>query len=56
MGSVKKYYPNCQLTALDFSKGMLERATKKNIAQFQNNIQITNQNALESDFPFNILT
>ncbi|TNE71006.1 methyltransferase domain-containing protein [bacterium] len=48
---VKKHFPNCNFTALDFSEGMLEHARKKNYTQFQGNVKITNQNALDSNFP-----
>ena len=48
---VKKHYPNCTFTALDFSEGMLEHARKKNHDQFGGRVEVTNQNALESDFP-----
>lgn len=48
---VKKHYPNCEFTALDFSEGMLDHARKKNRVHFQDSVNITNQNALESDFP-----
>ena len=50
---VKNHFPNCQFIALDFSEGMLEQARKKNSSQFQNSIEITNQNALESNFSDN---
>ena len=48
---VKNYFPNCQFTALDFSEGMLKHARIKNSNQFKNTIHITNQDALNSNFP-----
>lgn len=48
---VKHHFPNCTFTALDFSEGMLTHAKKKNEQVFQNTIHLTNQNALESNFP-----
>lgn len=48
---VKKHYPNCNFTALDFSEGMLEHARKKNTEKFQNQVQVTNQNALNCNYP-----
>ena len=49
--AVKKHYPNCHFTALDFSEGMLEHARKKNRTKFHNLIHVTNQNALNTNFP-----
>jgi len=47
---VKKHFPNSEFTALDFSEGMLGHARRKNENQFQNQVIITNQNALKSNF------
>lgn len=48
---VKAHFPNAAFTALDFSEGMLAQAAVKNEKHFKNSVILTNQNALESNFP-----
>jgi demethylmenaquinone methyltransferase/2-methoxy-6-polyprenyl-1,4-benzoquinol methylase len=48
---VKKYFPNAEFSALDFSEGMLKFAEEKNEKQFGNSIQLHCMNVLENDLP-----
>lgn len=48
---IKQHFPNSHFTALDFSDGMLQHAVKKNKEQFNNSVELTNQNALKSNLP-----
>ncbi|WP_109436566.1 class I SAM-dependent methyltransferase [Aquimarina sp. AU119] len=48
---VKRHFPNGNFTALDFSEGMLRQAHKKNSSQFNDSVNVTNQNALQNNLP-----
>ncbi len=52
-GPTMKRFPNAELTALDFSEGMLNYATKKNTKYFKSNIHILHQDILKNQLPKN---
>lgn len=57
--AIMNRFPNAELTALDFSTGMLVAARAKNKRRFKNRVIITQRNALQSDLPsssFDIIT
>lgn len=50
-GIVRKKFPNANITALDFSDGMLRYAGEKNKARFESKIKITQQDVLNNQLP-----
>jgi len=48
---VKKHYPACEFSALDFSEGMLRPARQKNEKKFGNSIHILQQDLLNNSLP-----
>lgn len=51
--AVKKHYPECEFSALDFSEGMLKPAKQKNEKDFGSTIQILQQDLLNNSLPAN---
>lgn len=47
----KNHFPNCNLTALDFSEGMLKYAAKKNKVKFRGKISVLQQDVLNNTLP-----
>ncbi len=52
-GATKQKLPNANITALDFSEGMLNYAKAKNRAKFNSKINIIQQDVLNNDLPQN---
>jgi demethylmenaquinone methyltransferase/2-methoxy-6-polyprenyl-1,4-benzoquinol methylase len=50
-GTTKQHFPNSELTALDFSDGMLSFARKKNEKKFRSEVNIIKQDVLRSQLP-----
>ncbi len=48
---VRRHYPSCDFSALDFSEGMLKSAHHKNSTEFANSIHILQKDILKSDLP-----
>lgn len=48
---VKKHYPHCGFSALDFSEGMLKPARRKNEKEFGNAVNILQQDLLNNTLP-----
>lgn len=51
--SIKKKFPNSNLTALDFSEKMIQRAEEKSKKHYKNNITILKQDVLKNQLPSN---
>lgn len=51
--AIKRKIPNSNLTALDFSEGMLNYAKKKNKNFFNNEIKVLHQDILHNELPSN---
>lgn len=49
--SIKHKYPNCTITALDFSEEMLKHAHKTNDLKFRQRVQIKCADILNNDLP-----
>ncbi|HMV42134.1 MAG TPA: class I SAM-dependent methyltransferase [Leptospiraceae bacterium] len=52
-GAAKRRYPNSELTALDISDGMLNRARIKNQKKFEGSVKIEKQDILKNKLPSN---
>jgi len=51
--SVKRKFPNANLSALDFSSEMLKRAKKKSGLHFDNQVSLLQQDILQNELPGN---
>lgn len=51
--TTKHHFPNCRLTALDFSEGMLKHAMKRNKDNFNNQVTVLQQDILKNQLPSN---
>lgn len=51
--ATKHQLPNCNLTALDFSEGMLNHAKERNKKNFNNQVTILQQDILKNQIPDN---
>lgn len=49
--SIKKKFPNANLTALDFSEKMIQRAEEKNKKKYTDSITILKQDVLQNELP-----
>lgn len=48
---IKKQFPGCAITAIDFCDGMNDRADKKNGKKFSGGVQICRQDVLQNNLP-----
>lgn len=51
--TTKHQLPNCRLTALDFSEGMLKHAMERNKSNFHNQVTLLQQDILKNELPSN---